>query len=103
TAHLTGSLEHWEVLGKTGTGQNASSRGQDHAWFAGMMGPWGQEPEIVVVVLVEFGESGSSIAAPIAVKTADYYLRKKYGMAFDSIQTLAEHLESGREARWARW
>jgi hypothetical protein len=56
-----------------------------------------------VVVLVEFGESGSSIAAPIAVKTADYYLRKKYGMAVDSIQTLAEHLESGREARWARW
>jgi len=103
TAHLTGSLEHWEVLGKTGTGQNASSRGQDHAWFAGMMGPWGQEPEIVVVVLVEFGESGSSIAAPIAVKTADYYLRKKYGMVVDSIQTLAEHLESGREARWARW
>ena len=59
TAHLTGSLEHWEVLGKTGTAQNASSRGQDHAWFAGMAGPWGKEPEIVVVVLVEFGESGS--------------------------------------------
>ena len=103
TAHLTGSLEHWEVLGKTGTGQNASSRGQDHAWFAGMMGPWGEEPEIVVVVLVEFGESGSSIAAPIAVKTADYFLRRKYGMPIDTIQTLAEHLEIGRQVPWARW
>ncbi len=103
TAHLTGSLEHWEVLGKTGTAQNASSRGQDHAWFAGMVGPWGKEPEIVVVVLVEFGESGSSIAAPIAVKTADYYLRKKYGMSVDTIQTLAEHLQAGRPTPWARW
>ena len=102
TAHLTGSLEHWEVLGKTGTAQNASSRGQDHAWFAGMAGPWGKEPEIVVVVLVEFGESGS-FATPIAVKTADYYLRKKYGIPFDTIQTLGEHLQAGRPAPWARW
>lgn len=103
TAHLSGSLEHWEVLGKTGTGQNASSRGKDHAWFAGMVGPWGKEPEIVIVVLVEFGESGSSIAAPIAVKTADYYLRNKYGMPIDTIQTLAEHLRAGRPVPWARW
>ena len=102
TAHLTGSLEHWEVLGKTGTAQNASSRGQDHAWFAGMAGPWGKEPEIVVVVLVEFGESGS-FATPIAVKAADYYLRKKYGIPFDTIQTLGEHLQAGRPAPWARW
>jgi hypothetical protein len=68
-----------------------------------MVGPWGKEPEIVVVVLVEFGESGSSIAAPIAVKTADYYLRKKYGMSVDTIQTLAEHLQAGRPTPWARW
>jgi penicillin-binding protein 2 len=103
TAHLSGSLEHWEVMGKTGTGQNASSRGKDHAWFAGMVGPWGKEPEIVIVVLVEFGESGSSMAAPIAVKTADYYLRNKYGMPIDTIQTLAEHLRAGRPVPWARW
>ncbi len=68
-----------------------------------MAGPWGGEPEIVVVALVEFGESGSAMAAPIAAKAADFYLRRKYGIPVDSIQTLAEHVESGKPAPWARW
>jgi cell division protein FtsI/penicillin-binding protein 2 len=95
-------LEHWEVLGKTGTSQNAQDLDRPHAWFAGMAGPRGAEPEIVVVVLVEFGESGSSIAAPLMAKTADFYLRKKHGIATDSIQTLREHDQAGRRAPWAR-
>ena len=64
TAHFSTALEHWEVIGKTGTSQNAQDSVRAHAWFAGLAGPWGGEPEIVVVALVEFGESGSSIAAP---------------------------------------
>ena len=65
--------------------------------------PWGGEPEIVVVALVEFGESGSGVAAPIVAKTADFYLRRKYGMPPpDSIQTLGEHYRAGRPAPWAR-
>jgi penicillin-binding protein 2 len=102
TAYFGTALEHWEVLGKTGTSQNAQDSVRAHAWFAGMAGPWGGEPEIVVVVLVEFGESGSSTAAPLMAKTADFYLRKKYGIPIDTIQTLGEHYNRGRPAPWAR-
>jgi len=103
TAVLGTALEHWEVIGKTGTSQNAQDSLRAHAWFAGMAGPWGGEPEIVVVALVEFGESGSGVAAPLVAKTADFYLRRKYGMPPpDSIQTLGEHYRAGRPAPWAR-
>jgi len=52
---------------------------------------------------VEFGESGSGVAAPLVSKTADFYLRRKYGMPPpDSIQTLGEHYNAGRPAPWAR-
>jgi penicillin-binding protein 2 len=103
TAYFGTALEHWEVLGKTGTSQNPQDTLRAHAWFAGMAGPWGGDPEIVVVALVEFGESGSGVAAPLVAKTADFYLRRKYGMPPpDSIQTLGEHYNSGRPAPWAR-
>ena len=94
------SVEHWDILGKTGTGQNP--QGADHAWFAGIAGPPGEDPEIVVVVLVVHGESGSRVAAPIMAKTADFYLRKKHGIPVDSVQTLNEHYAVGRAAPWAR-
>jgi hypothetical protein len=35
-------------------------------------------------------------------KTADFYLRKKYGIPVDSVQTYLEHLRSGRPAPWYR-
>lgn len=94
------SLEHWDLLGKTGTGQNP--HGEDHAWFAGIAGPRNADPEIVVVALVVHGESGSGMAAPLVAKTADFYLRKKYGIPIDSIQTLNEHYAHGRPAPWAQ-
>ncbi|MGD8321924.1 MAG: penicillin-binding protein 2 [Gemmatimonadota bacterium] len=103
TAHYAGTLEHFEVLGKTGTGQNALSvqgLAGDHAWFAALVGPFGGDPEIVVVALVEYGEHGSSVAAPIAVKAADYYLRKKHGIPEDTIQTLGEWI---RTRGWPKW
>ena len=99
TAYLA-SLEHWDLMGKTGTGQNAQDPERDHAWFAGMAGPPGEDPEIVVVVLVEFGESGSAMAAPLMAKTADYYLRRKYGIPVDTVQTLGEHWRQGVPAPW---
>lgn len=105
TAHLGTALEHWEVIGKTGTGQTASSMqglSKDHAWFAGMAGPPGQPPEIVVVAIVEYGESGGQVAAPIVAKTADYYLRRKYGIPTDTIQTLREHIMIGPVPAWYR-
>ena len=103
TAHLAGTLEHFEVLGKTGTGQNVQSLagiGENHAWFAAIAGPFGGPPEVVVVSLVEFGGSGSGVAAPIAVKTADFYLRKKHGIPIDTIQTYGEHIRAGIYPRW---
>jgi penicillin-binding protein 2 len=98
TAHMA-SLEHWDLMGKTGTVQNPPN--PDHAWFTGIAGPRGGDPEIVVVVIVEFGESGSGVAAPIMAKTADFYLRRKYGIPVDSIQTLGEHYRTGTPAPWA--
>jgi cell division protein FtsI/penicillin-binding protein 2 len=98
TAFLS-SLEHWDLMGKTGTSENPPN--PDHAWFAGIAGPRGEDPEIVVVVIVEFGESGSGVAAPLMSKTADYFLRRKHGIPVDSIQTLREHLFVGRPAPWA--
>jgi penicillin-binding protein 2 len=103
TAHFGTALEYWEVLGKTGTGQTARSRQgleENHAWFAGMAGPPGEPPEIVVVAIVEHGASGSGMAAPIVAKTADFYLRRKHGIPTDSVQTYLDHLRAGRPAAW---
>jgi peptidoglycan glycosyltransferase len=56
------------IAGKTGTAQlvrdSDSSRGQDHAWFAGYAPA--DDPRVVVVVLVERGGTGGRVAAPIA-------------------------------------
>ena len=103
TAHFGTALEHWEVIGKTGTGQNSLSLqglADNHAWFAGMAGPVGGAPEIVIAVIVEYAGGGSAVAAPIMAKTADFYLRRKYGVPVDSVQTYLEHLRAGRPAPW---
>jgi len=105
TAHFGTTLEHWDVMGKTGTGEHRLSQAglaPPHAWFAGMAGPFGGDPEIVVVVVVEYGASGSRTAAPIMAKTADFYLRKKHGIPLDTIQTLSEHLQTRGWPRWYR-
>jgi penicillin-binding protein 2 len=56
------------VAGKTGTAQSIaksdSSKGQDHAWFASFAPA--DDPQVVVVVLVERGGKGGQVAAPIA-------------------------------------
>ena len=95
------SLEHFDLLGKTGTAQSGGDR-PDHAWFTGMAGPYGAHPEIVVVALVEFGGSGSGVAAPLVAKTADFYLRGKHGIPRDTIQTMGEYELEGRSTAWAR-
>ncbi|HEX7050232.1 MAG TPA: penicillin-binding protein 2 [Longimicrobiales bacterium] len=99
TAHVA-SLEHWDLAGKTGTAENP--HGEDHAWFVGMAGPKGGDPEIVVAALIEFGGHGW-FAANYAAKAADYYLRRKHGIPVDTIQTLRDHLLAGRPVPWAEW
>jgi penicillin-binding protein 2 len=98
TAYLS-SLELWDLIGKTGSGQNP--RGLTDAWFAGMAGPRGEDPEIVLVVLVEDGGGGSATAAPIAAKAADFYLRTKRGMEVPELQTLRDYIMVGPWPDWS--
>ena len=72
-----------EIAGKTGTSQVYSLAGgksqkkslQDHALFISYA-PF-DNPEIVVVVVVENGGSGSRTAAPIAHKIIKRYISNK--------------------------
>jgi penicillin-binding protein 2 len=56
------------IAGKTGTAQSVAksdaSKGQDHAWFASFAPA--NDPQVVLVVLVERGGKGGQVAAPIA-------------------------------------
>ncbi|HEU0052091.1 MAG TPA: penicillin-binding transpeptidase domain-containing protein, partial [Longimicrobium sp.] len=72
-------LARWRLYGKTGTSQNSQDLKRPHGWFTGFAGPRGGQPEIVVAVIVEFGESGSGSAAPIGARIADFYLNRKHG------------------------
>ena len=78
-------LEGVQVAGKTGTAQVGRVRRkddeevlvgwdetQDHAWFAGYAPA--DDPEIVVVALVQHGGAGAEGAAPIVMKVIDYHL-----------------------------
>ena len=94
------ALEHFEVLGKTGTAQSVEGR-PNHAWFGAIVGPRGGVPEIVVVALVEYGGGGSAVAAPLVAKAADFYLRGEHGIPRDTIQTHGEYLLAGRNTAWA--
>ncbi len=61
------------VAGKTGTAQAGSGK-PTHAWFAGYV-PAG-DPGLVVVVMVENGGEGSTVAVPIAHKIFNWYYNK---------------------------
>jgi len=61
----------FEVAGKTGTAQNP--HGEDHAWFAAFSPV--EHPRIAVAVIVEQGGHGGSVAAPIAGRVIEAYLR----------------------------
>jgi penicillin-binding protein 2 len=64
-----------EVVGKTGTAQTGTGIrregegayfSRDHAWFAAFAPA--KSPEIAVIVLVEHGGSGPTVAAPVAMQ-----------------------------------
>lgn len=52
------------VAGKTGTAQNGHGVGFEHVWFMGYAPV--EEPEIAVVVFLEYGGSSSAVAVPVA-------------------------------------
>ena len=93
TAYNLSSFAETKIAGKTGTAQIKSltdeeltvkeeyegirveEGNRDHALFVGY-GPL-TNPRLTVVVIVENGESGSAVAAPIAQKIIDKYLEEK--------------------------
>ncbi len=60
--------------GKTGTAQHGGSD-QTHAWYTAYA-PF-EDPEIVLVVLVEEGGEGNEVAAPIANEILKWYFNNK--------------------------
>jgi penicillin-binding protein 2 len=89
TAYDHGKSQVVQVMGKTGTAEvkkhhKDAENGKDlerwnpnasHAWFAG----WApaDDPELAIVVLVEHGGSGGTIAWPIAERILDTYFTRK--------------------------
>jgi penicillin-binding protein 2 len=63
----------YSIGGKTGTAQNP--HGENHSWFVGAA-PL-ENPEIVVVAIVENGGHGSEVAAPIVGQVIKSYMTKK--------------------------
>jgi penicillin-binding protein 2 len=63
------------ISGKTGTAQNP--RGQDHAWFVAYAP--GEDPRIAMVVFLEHGGHGGSIAALIAGRIFREIFKEKNG------------------------
>lgn len=88
TATRIGKISDFTIAGKTGTAQVFSTKGRiykdeeikdhmkDHALFIAYAPI--ENPKIVVSVIVEHGEKGSTVAAPIAQKIIDSYLNKNY-------------------------
>jgi penicillin-binding protein 2 len=73
-----------DIAGKTGTAQVLSRKSEDeesssrpgfepHAWFVAFA-PY-RDPKIAVAVIVEHGEAGSAVAAPIAAEVIRSYLK----------------------------
>jgi len=72
TAHWT-KIPGVKVCGKTGTAQNP--HGKDHSLFVAFA-PY-KNPVIVVFVVVENAGHGTTIAAPIAMKIINRYIKKE--------------------------
>lgn len=75
-----------EVAGKTGTAQvhkigkvrvanrDKEFRFRDHAWFAAYAPA--QNPEMVLVVFIQHGGHGGTVAAPVAMEIFDQYFKR---------------------------
>jgi penicillin-binding protein 2 len=77
-----------DVAGKTGTAQNP--HGENHSWFA-CYAPY-DEPEIVIVALVENAGQGSEVAAPLCGEILRFY----FGLPEQTLKT-AEPLAADAE------
>jgi penicillin-binding protein 2 len=92
-------LPGWDFMGKTGTAQNP--HGPDHAWFVGVGGPFGEEPEIVATMLLENGEHGY-VASGVVANAVNFFLTRRHGLPFERYPTPRERLPRGLDVDW-RW
>ena len=66
-----------EVAGKTGTAQfDDADPAAAHAWFTAFA-PF-QNPQIVIVVLIEAGGEGSSVSERIVRDTLKWWIQNRY-------------------------
>ncbi|HEX7051495.1 MAG TPA: penicillin-binding protein 2 [Longimicrobiales bacterium] len=91
-------LDRWDFLGKTGTAQNP--HGDAHAWFVGIAGPFGEEPEIVAAMLLEHGMHGY-VASGVVANAVNFYLNRTHGLPFERYATPRELLPRGFPIDWA--
>ena len=82
-----------KIAGKTGTAEN--SMGRDHGLFVAY-GPV-EEPELVVVCIVEQGGYGSTAAGPIVYKAFEEFFMQKGWMP--RVETAVEAMSSAVEAK----
>jgi penicillin-binding protein 2 len=90
TAHRVGATAVYRIAGKSGTAQvvaikqgekydrsKLNERHRDHALFVGFAPA--DNPQIAVAVMVENGESGSGVAAPVLKQVLDAWLLDESG------------------------
>ncbi|MBB4866037.1 penicillin-binding protein 2 [Pseudomonas nitritireducens] len=90
TAHKVGATAVYRIAGKSGTAQvvaikqgekydrsKLNERHRDHALFVGFAPA--DNPQIAVAVMVENGESGSGVAAPVLKQVLDAWLLDESG------------------------
>jgi penicillin-binding protein 2 len=94
TAQLT-RIPYWDNMGKTGTAQAcARCPLRDHAWYVGMAGPPGKDPEIVAAMFLQHGEHGYT-ASDYVTMAMNFYLNRKYGRPFDMWTTPRQKFARG--------
>lgn len=101
-------LKHINVSGKTGTAQVVKRGGKktfwrnDHSWFASYAPA--EDPEVVVVVLIEHGGRAARVAAPVAMEIIRGYFRhvrpfaRKFPPADGGMGSPAASLPASRSA-----
>ncbi|WP_044872301.1 penicillin-binding protein 2 [Pseudomonas sp. LFM046] len=110
TAHKVGATSVYRIAGKSGTAQvvaikqgekydrtKLQERHRDHALFVAFAPA--EDPKIAVAVMVENGESGSGVAAPVVKQVMDAWLLGEDGQLkpeFRPPQPLADQQSANR-------
>jgi penicillin-binding protein 2 len=110
TAHKVGAKSVYRIAGKSGTAQvvaikqgekydrsKVQERHRDHALFVAFAPA--DDPKIAVAVMVENGESGSGVAAPVVKQVMDAWLLGEDGQLIPEVrppQPLADQQSANR-------